>query len=84
MIAQLAMLSLVAVFKDVCPGYRIRLPTEKELQTQVRTSDSMEAVRVEPRNPTDDGCHARCAFIAATSHNYNRGWLRKRAGSLCF
>lgn len=30
-VARLAMLSLAAVFKDVLPGYRVRLPTEKEL-----------------------------------------------------
>ena len=29
------MLSLLAVFKDVLPGYRIRLPTEKELAMPV-------------------------------------------------
>lgn len=34
-VARLALLSLVAVFKDVLPGYRIRLPTEKELAMQV-------------------------------------------------
>lgn len=34
-IVRLAMLSLLAVFKDVLPGYRIRLPTEKELAMPV-------------------------------------------------
>ena len=34
-VAQLAMVSLLAVFKDICPGYRIRLPTEKELEVKV-------------------------------------------------
>ncbi|KAJ7522542.1 hypothetical protein O6H91_18G016100 [Diphasiastrum complanatum] len=34
-ISQLAMLSLMAIFKDLVPGYRIRLPTAKELETQV-------------------------------------------------
>ncbi len=29
------MLSLLAVFKDILPGYRIRLPTEKELEVPV-------------------------------------------------
>ncbi len=29
------MLSLAAVFKDVAPGYRIRLPTDKELAMPV-------------------------------------------------
>ena len=29
------MLSLLAVFKDTLPGYRIRLPTEKELEVPV-------------------------------------------------
>ena len=29
------MLSLLAVFKDILPGYRIRLPTEKELEIPV-------------------------------------------------
>jgi nucleolar complex protein 3 len=32
---RLSMLSLLAVFKDVLPGYRIRLPTEKELAMPV-------------------------------------------------
>lgn len=31
-IARLAMLSCLAVFKDILPGYRIRPPTEQELQ----------------------------------------------------
>ncbi|GAV64133.1 CBF domain-containing protein/NOC3p domain-containing protein, partial [Cephalotus follicularis] len=34
-IVKLALLSLLAVFKDIIPGYRIRLPTEKELQMKV-------------------------------------------------
>ena len=34
-IVRLSMLSLLAVFKDVLPGYRIRLPTEKELAMPV-------------------------------------------------
>lgn len=34
-ISRLAMLSLLAVFKDILPGYRIRLPTEKELEIPV-------------------------------------------------
>lgn len=34
-VARLAMLSLLAVFKDILPGYRIRLPTEKELEVPV-------------------------------------------------
>ena len=32
---RLSLLSLLAVFKDVLPGYRIRLPTEKELAMPV-------------------------------------------------
>ena len=34
-VARLAMLSLLAVFKDILPGYRIRMPTEKELEIAV-------------------------------------------------
>ncbi|KAA6426215.1 MAG: hypothetical protein FRX49_04067, partial [Trebouxia sp. A1-2] len=34
-VSRLAMLSLLAVFKDILPGYRIRLPTEKELEIPV-------------------------------------------------
>ena len=34
-VARLAMLTLLAVFKDILPGYRIRLPTEKELEVPV-------------------------------------------------
>ncbi|MCO5601786.1 hypothetical protein L7F22_055911 [Adiantum nelumboides] len=34
-ISSMAMLSLLAVFKDIVPGYRIRLPTETELEMQV-------------------------------------------------
>jgi len=30
-----AFLSLLAIFKDIIPGYRIRLPTEKEKQMKV-------------------------------------------------
>ncbi|BDA51329.1 Nucleolar complex protein 3 homolog [Coccomyxa sp. Obi] len=35
LVARLAMLSLAAVFKDILPGYRVRLPTEKELAMPV-------------------------------------------------
>ncbi|EIE19958.1 hypothetical protein COCSUDRAFT_44354 [Coccomyxa subellipsoidea C-169] len=35
LVARLAMLSLAAVFKDILPGYRVRLPTEKELAVAV-------------------------------------------------
>lgn len=34
-ISKLALLSSVAVFKDIIPGYRVRLPTEKELEMKV-------------------------------------------------
>jgi nucleolar complex protein 3 len=34
-VARLAMLSLAAVFRDILPGYRVRLPTEKELAVAV-------------------------------------------------
>ncbi|KAF8037855.1 hypothetical protein BT93_B0637 [Corymbia citriodora subsp. variegata] len=34
-IVKLGFLSLLAVFKDIIPGYRIRLPTEKELEMKV-------------------------------------------------
>ncbi|KAF9587726.1 hypothetical protein IFM89_004703 [Coptis chinensis] len=34
-IVKLGLLSLSAVFKDIIPGYRIRLPTEKELEMNV-------------------------------------------------
>ena len=34
-IARLAALSMALVFRDICPGYRIRPPTEKELTMKV-------------------------------------------------
>ncbi|KAK6929006.1 CCAAT-binding factor [Dillenia turbinata] len=34
-IVKLGLLSLLAVFKDIIPGYRIRLPTEKEQEMKV-------------------------------------------------
>lgn len=34
-VQELGMISLLAVFKDVLPSYRIRLPTEKELAQKV-------------------------------------------------
>ncbi|XP_057435299.1 nucleolar complex-associated protein 3 [Lotus japonicus] len=34
-IVKLGLLSLLAVFKDIVPGYRIRLPTEKEQEMKV-------------------------------------------------
>ncbi|CAN8233721.1 unnamed protein product [Cochlearia groenlandica] len=34
-IVKLCLLSLLSVFKDIIPGYRIRLPTEKELEMKV-------------------------------------------------
>lgn len=33
--SRLALLSLFAVFKDIVPGYRIRPPSEKELEVKV-------------------------------------------------
>src|SRR5690606_23926068 len=35
-VRELAMLSTTMVFKDICPGYRIRLPTDKEMQQRVK------------------------------------------------
>ena len=34
-VARLAMVSQAAVFRDIVPGYRVRLPTEKELAMPV-------------------------------------------------
>ncbi|CAM8992703.1 unnamed protein product [Rhodiola kirilowii] len=34
-IVKLGLLSLLAVFRDIIPGYRIRLPTDKELEMKV-------------------------------------------------
>lgn len=34
-VQQLAVLSLLAVFRDILPSYRIRVPTEKELSQKV-------------------------------------------------
>ncbi len=34
--ARLALVSTLAVVKDIAPGYRIRPPTDKELQVKVR------------------------------------------------
>lgn len=34
-IVKLGLMSLLAVFKDIIPGYRIRLPTEKELEMTI-------------------------------------------------
>ena len=35
-VQRLALLSLLAVFQDILPAYRIRNPTEKELQVRVQ------------------------------------------------
>ena len=34
-VARLAMVSQAAVFRDIAPGYRVRLPTDKELAMPV-------------------------------------------------
>ncbi|XP_078437025.1 binding protein [Wolffia australiana] len=34
-VVKLGLLSLLAIFKDIIPGYRIRLPTEKEMEMKV-------------------------------------------------
>ncbi|KAH7415725.1 hypothetical protein KP509_14G058300 [Ceratopteris richardii] len=34
-VSSMAMLSLLAIYRDIVPGYRIRLPTEKELEMKV-------------------------------------------------
>ena len=54
------MLSLAAVFRDILPGYRVRLPTEKELAMpvskevkKVRDYESalLRAYQVRPHTP---------------------------------
>jgi nucleolar complex protein 3 len=42
-VARLASLSAMLVFKDLAPGYRIRLPTEKELEMAV--SKDVQVIR---------------------------------------
>ena len=42
-VRRLAQLSLLAVMRDIVPGYRIRLPTEKELAVPV--SKDVQRVR---------------------------------------
>ena len=42
-VRRLAQLSLLAVMRDIVPGYRIRLPTEKELAAPV--SKDVQRVR---------------------------------------
>ena len=42
-VPRLALLSLLAVFRDIVPGYRIRLPTEEELK--VKVSKEVQKVR---------------------------------------
>lgn len=42
-VSRLGMVSAAAVYKDIAPGYRIRLPTEKELQVVV--SKDVRALR---------------------------------------
>ena len=46
--ASWAQISLVSVFKDIVPGYRVRLPTEEELK--VRVSKDVQRVRDFERN----------------------------------
>lgn len=43
-ISRLALLSLLAVFKDIIPGYRIRLPSAEELKIKVSAPSSSRAV----------------------------------------
>ena len=49
-VCKLAMLSLLAVFKDILPGYRIRLPTDKELEIpvskEVKQTQDYEAMQL--------------------------------------
>jgi nucleolar complex protein 3 len=42
-VPRLSLLSLLAVFRDIVPGYRIRLPTEEELK--VKVSKDVQKVR---------------------------------------
>eukprot|EP00743_Colponemidia_sp_Colp-15_P008433 GILK01009167.1.p1 GENE.GILK01009167.1~~GILK01009167.1.p1 ORF type:complete len:818 (-),score=179.17 GILK01009167.1:144-2567(-) len=42
-VVKMATLSLLVVYKDIIPGYRVRLPTEKELQQRV--SKEVQALR---------------------------------------
>ena len=49
-VARLAMLTLLAVFRDVLPGYRIRPPTDKELEMSVSAIEWYRAeLRKDPR-----------------------------------
>lgn len=70
-VSKLAMLSLLAVFKDILPGYRIRLPTEKEMDIpvskEVKQTRDYEAMQLRfyqvccegwlcPREPVTHNC----------------------------
>lgn len=69
------MLSLLAVFKDVLPGYRIRLPTEKELampvSKDVKRTREYEATllrlyQVHLHIRDAEQCQSTCADVSAT------------------
>jgi hypothetical protein len=75
-VSRLAMLSLLAIFRDIIPGYRIRPPTEKELATQlskeVKKLHEFESgllaayqVRVISYVPHRRGVQAFLLFVAA-------------------
>lgn len=66
-VARLAMLSLLAVFKDILPGYRIRLPTEKELEIpvskEVKQTRDYEAMQLKLYQASNHICDAVHAFL---------------------
>jgi Nucleolar complex-associated protein len=87
-IVRLSMLSLLAVFKDVLPGYRIRLPTEKELAMPVskdvkRTRDyEATLLRLYQVHLCARASHKRLDVHADLSSVLTGQWVSMRAASV--
>eukprot|EP00198_Chlamydomonas_reinhardtii_P008517 XP_001697854.1 predicted protein [Chlamydomonas reinhardtii] len=66
LVSRLAMLSLLAVYKDILPGYRIRPPTDKEQEVKTYLRSLLEGAQCVAKR-TGTLSHSRVALDIATS-----------------
>lgn len=82
-VSRLAMLSLLAVFKDILPGYRIRLPTDKELEIavskEVKQTRDFESMQLRLYQVRDSfATHSHCC-----NERLHVQYFRRSPASLC-
>ncbi len=75
-VSRLALLSLFAVFKDILPGYRVRPPTDKEMDIKARTGGARGGCWEAPwlRSGTGQQCFVRQAPCDPGCGPYGGRW----------